>query len=270
MKTKRYLVQGFLLLLCSMTALAGSPSEEPQHPQNPQKQTGKRPRIQTSASKKEIVFKPNAETGKAETGKAGKGKAGTEKTKAVKVAGKKPKGAATGKQVKKKPQQKTASERYMALKTNIAYDAIAVPNLVFEMQFSKHISVELPVMFSGWDISDKHAVRTFAVQPEGRWWLEKAGKGHFFGVHAHMALFNVKWDENRYQSTGRPLLGAGVSYGYKLPFSRHWGAEFTLGAGYANMKYNTYYNIDNGALIETKSRNYWGITRLGISLSYHF
>ena len=86
MKTKRYLVQGFLLLLCSMTAIAGSPSEEPQHPQNPQKQTGKRPRIQTSASKKEIVFKPNAETGKAEIGKAGKGKAGTEKTKAVKVA----------------------------------------------------------------------------------------------------------------------------------------------------------------------------------------
>ena len=42
------------------------------------------------------------------------------------------------------------------------------------------------------------------------------------------------------------------------------------GAGYANMKYDTYYNIDNGALIETKSRNYWGITRLGISLSYHF
>ena len=26
MKTKRYLVQGFLLLLCSLTAMAGSPS----------------------------------------------------------------------------------------------------------------------------------------------------------------------------------------------------------------------------------------------------
>ena len=48
------------------------------------------------------------------------------------------------------------------------------------------------------------------------------------------------------------------------------GKEFTLGAGYANMKYDTYYNIDNGAQIETRSRNYWGITRLGLSLSYHF
>ena len=58
MKTKRYLVQGFLLLLCSLTAMAGSPSEGTQHPQEPQKQNGKRPRIQTSASEKEIVFKP--------------------------------------------------------------------------------------------------------------------------------------------------------------------------------------------------------------------
>lgn len=245
MKTKRYLIQGFLLLFCSLTAIA--------------QQVEKRPRIQTSASEKEIVFKPNAETGKTEKGKA----------KTVEVAQKK-KDTAAGKEAKKKPQQKKTAERYLALKTNIAYDAIAVPNLAFEMQLSKHISVELPVMFSGWDISSEHAVRTFAVQPEGRWWLKKAGTGHFFGVHAHMALFNVKWDENRYQSTDRPLLGAGISYGYKLPFSRHWGAEFTLGAGYANMKYNTYYNIDNGALIETKSRNYWGITRLGLSLSYHF
>ena len=52
MKTKRYLVQGFLLLLCSLTAMAGSPSEGTQHPQEPQKQNGKRPRIQTSASEK--------------------------------------------------------------------------------------------------------------------------------------------------------------------------------------------------------------------------
>ena len=179
MKTKRYLVQGFLLLLCSMTALA--------------QQVEKRPRIQTSASEQEIVFKPVTEAGKANAAKDSQKKV-VEKS-------------------KKEPRQKKAIERYIALKTNIAYDAIAVPNLAFEIQCSKHISVELPVMFSGWDISSEHAVRTFAIQPEGRWWLKKAGTGHFFGVHAHMALFNVKWDENRYQSINRPLLGAGVSYG---------------------------------------------------------
>lgn len=158
----------------------------------------------------------------------------------------------------------------MALKTNIAYDAAGLPNLAFEMQFSKHISVELPVICSFWDISQKHAVRAVAIQPEGRWWLKQPGAGHFFGVHAHVAWFNVKWQEDRYQNTDRPLLGAGVSYGYLLPLSKHWGAEFSLGAGYAHMKYNTYYNIDNGAQIGTETRNYWGITRVGLSLSYRF
>lgn len=161
-------------------------------------------------------------------------------------------------------------QRYIALKTNVAYDAAALANLAFEIQCSKHISVELPIVCSFWDISQKHAVRTVAIQPEGRWWLRQAGAGHFFGLHANIAWFNVKWQDNRYQTNGQPLLGAGISYGYLLPLSKHWGAEFTLGAGYAHAKYNTYYNIDNGAQMDTKSLNYWGITRIGLSLSYRF
>ena len=80
----------------------------------------------------------------------------------------------------------------------------------------------------------------------------------------------MKWDDRRYQDTGRPLVGAGLSYGYKLPLSEHWGAEFTVGFGYANMKYDTYYNIDNGAQIDTRIRHYWGPTKVGASLVYRF
>lgn len=141
----------------------------------------------------------------------------------------------TKKAVTTKKEKGNHSERYMALKSNIAYDAAGLPNLAFEMQFSKHISVELPVICSFWDISQKHAVRTVAIQPEGRWWLKQLGAGHFFGVHAHVAWFNVKWQKDRYQNTDRPLLGAGVSYGYLLPLSKHWGAEFSLGAGYRHI-----------------------------------
>ena len=66
MKLKRYLVQGFLLLLCSMSPAAGSLAmqQEPQQPQNPQKVQQKKPRIQTSADENEIVFKPLTETDK--------------------------------------------------------------------------------------------------------------------------------------------------------------------------------------------------------------
>lgn len=254
MKLKRYLVQGFLLLLCSVQLMAGSLIvQEPQHPQDPQKPINKKTRIQPSSGKQETVRKSQTETGK----KA--------------VEDKKKKGSSRkGIESQKKVKKVSMSQRYIALKTNIAYDALALPNLAFEMQCSKHISVELPVICSFWDFNQKHALRTIAIQPEARWWLREAGAGHFFGVHANIGWFNAKWKDNRYQSTDRPLLGAGISYGYLLPLSAHWGAEFTLGAGYANMKYNTYYNIDNGAQIGTESRNYWGITRVGLSLSYRF
>lgn len=162
------------------------------------------------------------------------------------------------------------SERYVAVKTNLAAWAGTIMNVAADVQVGKHVSIELPVLWCPWYVSDRHAVRTFTIQPEARYWLSKPGKGHFFGLHAHVSWFNVKWNDNRYQDTDRPMLGAGISYGYLLPLSSHWGAEFTLGAGYANMKYDTYYNIENGVRFDTQTKNYWGITRAGISLVYRF
>ena len=162
------------------------------------------------------------------------------------------------------------SSRYVAVKTNLAAWAGTIMNHAADVQVSEHFSVELPVLWCPWHVSSKHAVKTFTIQPEGRYWLARPGKGHFFGVHAHIGWFNVKWNRDRYQDTSRPLLGAGISYGYLLPLGEHWAGEFTLGAGYANLKYNTYYNIGNGARIDTRTKNYWGITRVGISVVYRF
>ena len=175
--------------------------------------------------------------------------------------------AATSKKAKAR---QTDGSRYIALKTNLPFDALAVQNLALEVQVHKHVTIDFPVMWSISDIERKHALRTIAFQPEGRWWLKEAGTGHFFGLHAHVAWFNAKWDDTRYQTEKRPLAGAGISYGYKLPLSAHWGAEFNIGAGYANMKYNTFYNIENGARLDTRIRHYWGITRAGLSLIYRF
>ena len=172
--------------------------------------------------------------------------------------------------VKITPETASSSGRYLAVKTNLAAWAGTIMNLAADVQVSEHFSVELPVLWCPWYVSDKHAVKTFTIQPEARYWLSKPGKGHFFGVHAHVGWFNVKWNRDRYQDTDRPLLGAGISYGYLLPFNAHWAGEFTLGAGYANMRYDTYYNIDNGARIDTRTKNYWGITRVGLSVVYRF
>lgn len=160
--------------------------------------------------------------------------------------------------------------RYLGIKTNLAAWAGTIMNVAADVQVGRHWSVELPVLWCPWFVSDQHAIKTFTIQPEARYWLSKPGAGHFFGVHAHVGWFNVKWNRDRYQDTDRPLLGAGISYGYLLPLGEHWAGEFTLGAGYANMRYDTFYNMDNGARIDTRTKNYWGITRVGISVVYRF
>lgn len=165
---------------------------------------------------------------------------------------------------------KRRKRSYIALKSNIPFQALCIHNLAVEVQVHEHITVDLPVMWSVSDIERDHAVRGIALQPEVRWWLKKAGRGHFGGIHTHIAWFNLKWESIRYQADNRPLFGAGISYGYKFPLSSHWEAEFNIGAGYVNMKYDTFYNIENGAQIDTRDRHYWGITRAGISLVYRF
>ena len=171
---------------------------------------------------------------------------------------------------KVQPVKKVNNSRYIALKTNVPFDALAVQNLALEVQLHKHITIDFPIMWSISDIEREHAIRGIALQPEGRWWLKKAGTGHFFGLHTHLAWFNAKWEDNRYQTAKRPLAGAGISYGYKADLSAHWEVEFNIVAGYANMKYDTFYNIENGAWLNTRIRHYWGITRAGLSLVYRF
>lgn len=162
------------------------------------------------------------------------------------------------------------SDRFFGMKTNIACYAGAVANLGAEFQLNRNFSLDMPVSLSLWDMEREHGLRLVLFQPEARYWFDNAGKRHFIGLHAHVAGFNVQWKDTRYQSKDLPLLGAGLSYGYSLRISDNWNFEFTLGAGYAYIRYDTFYNIDNGAQTGSGIYNYWGITRLGLSLVYSF
>lgn len=139
-----------------------------------------------------------------------------------------------------------------------------VASLGVEYSFGDRYSVDLPVIYSPYTVARDYRLCFLAVQPEFRYWLKKPMEGHFFGVHLHIGAFNIAVDDrNRYQSPDG-FYGAGLSYGYMLPFARHWAAEFTIGAGYVRTKYDVYYNIPNGARFEKGvPYNYWGMTKRG-------
>lgn len=153
----------------------------------------------------------------------------------------------------------------------MAYLAATVANIGIEYRFGKHYSIDVPFTYSPYTVARDYRLRIMAVQPEFRYWLHNPMQGHFFGAHFNLGAFNISVDsKTRYQSPDA-FYGFGLSYGYVLPFARHWAAEFSIGAGYIHTKYDSYYNIPNGACFEKGTPyNYWGLTKVGIGLVYRF
>ncbi|MDE6444178.1 MAG: DUF3575 domain-containing protein [Muribaculaceae bacterium] len=156
----------------------------------------------------------------------------------------------------------------LAVKTNIPPWGMTVMNIEPELYFSPSLSVSLPLYWCPWFIGEKKALRVFASQPELRFRFRRKPTGHYIGIHGSLAWFNIRFDSYRYQDVGRPLLGAGLSYGYVFQLSSHWIADVSIGAGYASMRYDRFYNTENGARVDMRRTSYWGIDKFSLSIGY--
>jgi len=156
------------------------------------------------------------------------------------------------------------------VKTNALYLAATVLNAGAEVRLSRHLSLDIPITWSPYTLAPKYRIRTLSVQPELRWWFDTVfRRGHFVGLHTHIAGFNVAFNNNRFQDPNRPLWGVGVSYGYFLPIARsYWSVGFTVGAGYANIDYDVYESTGRSRYLRSGHKDYWGITCLGVSFIY--
>lgn len=164
----------------------------------------------------------------------------------------------------------------VAIKTNLAYWATTTPNLGMEFALGKKSTLEISGGFNPFEFSDNKRFKHWLVQPEYRWWFCETFNGHFLGVHAHGAQFNVGgWDipigrldvfkDKRYEGY---LYGGGISYGYQWVLTNRWNFEFNIGAGYARIHYDEYPCKDCGTKQDEGNYNYWGVTRVGLSFIY--
>jgi hypothetical protein len=167
----------------------------------------------------------------------------------------------------------------MHLKTNVIGLGMGIANIGAEIDLAKHLSLTLPVYYSAWNyFKTTIKFRTFAVQPEFRYWLSDKNDGFFVGTHLGLAYYNFAFDgDYRYQDHNRetPSLGGGVSIGYRLPVSRNcsWRMEFSLGGGGYTRHYDKFYNTPrtkDGLIIESIRKAYWGIDQAAVSFSYSF
>lgn len=171
-------------------------------------------------------------------------------------------------------QDNRLSDSPVAFKNNLLYDATGILNLGAEFRLANNMSLDIPLNWNPWQFSGNRKWKHFLVQPEFRYWTRETFSGHFLGVHAHYAFYNIgnlpkpfseNMRQNRYQGW---LAGAGVSYGYRWNFSHRWGMEATVGVGYAYLNYDKFSCHKCGQKLKSDKKNYFGPTKAGISLVY--
>lgn len=169
--------------------------------------------------------------------------------------------------------------RRLHLKTNALGWGLAIANVAAEVDLARHWSFALPVYYSAWDyFTSDIKFRTFALQPEFRYWPSEHNDGFFAGAHFSLAYYNLATNgDYRYQDHSRstPALGGGLSVGYRLPIgsSNRWRVEFSLGAGVYSLHYDKFRNTprtSDGLLVESVKKTYWGIDQAAVSFSYTF
>lgn len=159
----------------------------------------------------------------------------------------------------------------VALKTNLLYWATSTPNIGVEVGLGKQLTLDVSGNYNPWTFGDKGKLQHWLVQPELRFWTCERFSGHFIGIHAHYAdydigrieMFNIGTD--RYKGN---LYGAGISYGYQWILGNRWNLEATIGIGYARLKYDKY---DCGQCDPVKTgvtKNYFGPTKAGVTLVF--
>ena len=96
------------------------------------------------------------------------------------------------------------SPLYLAVKTNLLYDALVVPNIGVDIYLGKRWSLAANWMYAWWKTDRRHRYwRTYGGDIEGRYWLgrkakEKPLQGHHIGLYAQLVTYDFEWGGRGY------------------------------------------------------------------------
>lgn len=154
----------------------------------------------------------------------------------------------------------------LALRTNLLSWATTTVNAGAEMRIASKWSAGADIMYKAWHfLPGNRKMDGLLIQPEIRYWFCQPFYQHFMGVHLHYGQYNGGFNRYRYQGD---LYGLGITYGYQWILGKNWNLEVSGGVGYARMNYDQYERPKCGLFIGKDSWNYFGITKIGISLVY--
>ena len=133
---------------------------------------------------------------------------------------------------------------YLALKSNLLYDALLIPNLSLEASISGGWTLGAGGMFAWWSKDAKHRYwRIYGGGLEIRKYFGTLSKskplqGHHLGIYGDFLTYDFEFGAKGYQS--KATYAAGIKYGYSHPIANRLNLDFALGIGYLHSNYKTY------------------------------
>ena len=160
---------------------------------------------------------------------------------------------------------------YFALKSNLLYDALLVPNLSLEASIGSGWTLGAGGMLAWWSKDAKHRYwRIYGGDLEIRKYFGTLSKskplqGHHLGIYGDFLTYDFEFGAKGYQS--KATYAAGIKYGYSHPIAKRLNLDFALGIGYLHSNYKTYVPRDGCYVYqETKKQKWLGPTQAEISL----
>ncbi len=173
-------------------------------------------------------------------------------------------------QVHPEPQSPPVAS-YFALKSNLLYDALLVPNLSLEASIGSGWTLGAGGMLAWWSKDAKHRYwRIYGGDLEIRKYFGTLSKskplqGHHLGIYGDFLTYDFEFGAKGYQS--KATYDAGIRYGYSHPIANRLNLDFALGIGYLHSNYKTYVPRDGCYVYqETKKQKWLGPTQAEISL----
>lgn len=172
----------------------------------------------------------------------------------------------------------TSKSPAVQLRTNTLYDLAATPNIGLEIQTDLGIAWQLDYMGAWWNNNGKHRYfSNYAFQTEVRYYLDRSHgfpyTGHHAGLYGQMATYDFEFGGKGYMCRDLDkTFGIGLSYGYALRLSKWWSADFTIGIGYFQSKYDCYKPncYENGYYrTGTKTLRFFGPTKVEVALVWN-
>ncbi len=172
----------------------------------------------------------------------------------------------------------TTQAQHIGISTNAVYAAFTTLSAGVEVPLSRMTSIEAYGSVRPWKREADRVNKHWTAQAQFRIWPCQVMNGFFFGPYVHGGQFNVAnpnmpfkllkgLGDSRYEGW---LVGGGLGIGYEYALARHWNLGAEIGAGYTYIDYKKYNCEVCGTQLGNGKYNYWGISRLGLSIIYVF